>query len=94
MLPGASAADAARLAEHVRAAVASAGIATATMPVLTASLGVATFPAHAGDANTLRSAAASALAEARTRGRDRVASATPPRLAEPPSTLRIVQHAG
>jgi diguanylate cyclase (GGDEF)-like protein len=94
VLPGASAADAARLAEHVRAAVASAGVATATMPVLTASIGAATFPVHAGDAGTLRSAAAAALAEARARGRDRVASAAPPRLAEPPSTLRIAQHAG
>ncbi len=94
VLPGASAGDAARLAEHVRAAVASAGAATATMPVLTATVGVATFPAHAGDANALRSAAAAALAEARDRGRDRVACAAPPGLAEPRPTLRIAQHAG
>ncbi len=94
VLPGASAGDAARLAEHVRAAVASAGAATATMPVLTASVGVATFPAHAGDVNTLRSAASAALSEARARGRDRVAASAAPRLAEPPSTLRIAQHAG
>ncbi len=94
VLPGASADAARRLAEHVRAAVAQAGAATASMPVLTVTFGAATFPEQGGDATTLRSAAAAALAEARAHGRDRVAFAPPPPVAEPPTQHRIAPHAG
>ena len=94
VLPGATPEAARRLAEHVRAAVAQAGAATAAMPVLTATVGAATFPEQGGDATTLRAAAAAALSEARSHGRDRVAFAPPARFAEPATMLRIAQHAG
>ncbi len=75
ILPNAGAVDAARVAEGVRAAIARAGSASATMPGLTASIGVATYPEQARDCPTLRAAASSARARAEAGGADRVASA-------------------
>jgi diguanylate cyclase (GGDEF)-like protein len=94
VLPGTPGSQARRLSETLRATVASACVATPTMPVLTVSIGVASFPESAADVVTLRSAAAAALSEARACGRDRVASATPARLTKAMPTLRIVQGAG
>jgi diguanylate cyclase (GGDEF)-like protein len=94
VLPGASAENARGVADTVRAAIAATGIATPKMPLLTSSMGVATFPDHAADVPSLRSAAASALSAARSKGRDQIASAPPVHLAEPPTLLRIAQYAG
>jgi diguanylate cyclase (GGDEF)-like protein len=95
VLPGTSAAHARVVAELIRSTVASTCAATPSMPFLTVSIGVASFPEHAGDLVTLRSAAAASLADARSRGRDRVASAPDARLAAgAPTLLRIVQNAG
>ena len=71
ILPTASADDAARLAEAVRAAIARAGAATESMPTLTATVGAASYPDHAGDVSALRQAASSARTTARCQGHDR-----------------------
>jgi diguanylate cyclase (GGDEF)-like protein len=94
VLPGTSAAHARSVAELIRSTVASTCAATPSMPLLTVSIGVASFPEHAGDLVTLRAAAAASLADARSRGRDRVASAAAPRMAESVTQLRVVQNVG
>ncbi len=73
ILPNASAEAAARVAEAVRAAIRRAGTPSETMPALTASIGVATFPDHAHDVATLRAGASSALTRAKAGGHDRSA---------------------
>jgi diguanylate cyclase (GGDEF)-like protein len=95
VLPGTTAADARMVAELIRSAVASTCTATSSMPLLTVSIGVATFPDHAGDLVTLRSAASASLADARSQGRDRIASAPVAQLTTAaPTLLRIAQNVG
>jgi diguanylate cyclase (GGDEF)-like protein len=76
VLPGASSENALKVAESLRGAIAVHGIATTKMPLLTASIGVATYPDHAGDPVALRSSAAAALVEARACGRNCVVAAS------------------
>jgi len=83
ILPNASAENAARVAEAVRIAIARAGAASATMPTLTASVGVASYPDHAHDVAALRAAASAALTRARAMGYDRVARPSPIAAGEP-----------
>jgi diguanylate cyclase (GGDEF)-like protein len=75
LLPNASAENAINVAESVRQAIARAGSASTTMPSLTASIGVATYPEHAHDVASLRAAASSTLTQAREQGHDRIAVA-------------------
>jgi len=75
VLPGARAGDAPTVAEAVRRAIAEAGLVGATPCPLTACLGTASFPDAAEDAGALLAAATSALARARSLGRDRIAAA-------------------
>jgi diguanylate cyclase (GGDEF)-like protein len=67
VLPGAAKADARRVADALRRAVAEAGITASTPRPLTATVGVACLPDDASDATSLRGAAESALALARVR---------------------------
>ncbi|MCW2543060.1 MAG: diguanylate cyclase [Frankiales bacterium] len=67
ILPGCNAEEAFVIAERLRASVATAPGATP----ITASAGVATYPTHAGDADTLVSAADAALYVSKNAGRDR-----------------------
>lgn len=60
-------------AERIREALAQTGIAVRGAPQVTASIGVATFPGHAADAEGLVSSADQALYEAKNGGKDRVA---------------------
>jgi diguanylate cyclase (GGDEF)-like protein len=64
--------DAPNVAEAVRATIACKGVASRTMPLLTASIGVASFPHNALDLVSLNLAASAALTHARSLGRDRV----------------------
>ena len=90
LLPNASAENASKVAEAVRSAIARAGAASTTMPSLTASIGVATYPDHAHDVATLRAAAASTLTRAREQGHDRIAVALPiPAIAAPGLAHRV-----
>jgi diguanylate cyclase (GGDEF)-like protein len=77
LLPNASDENAMKIAESIRASIARAGAASTTMPSLTASIGVATYPDHAHDIATLRAAASSTLTRAREQGHDRIATAPP-----------------
>jgi diguanylate cyclase (GGDEF)-like protein len=76
VLPGCGPDEARLIAERLRHAVAAA---PSTVPI-TASAGVATYPAHAGDADTLVRAADDALYESKRAGRDRttVSAGVPP----------------
>jgi two-component system cell cycle response regulator len=76
VLPGSGPDEARVIAERLRQAVAAA---PAAVPI-TASAGVATYPAHAGDADTLVRAADDALYESKRSGRDRttVSAGVPP----------------
>jgi diguanylate cyclase (GGDEF)-like protein len=75
LLPNASDENALKIAESIRAAIARGGAASTTMPSLTASIGVATYPDHAHDIATLRAAASSTLTKAREQGHGRIATA-------------------
>ena len=88
VLPGASVADALMVAESVRSAVDETGIASISLPLLTVSIGAATYPIHAADFTALRAAAVDALAIARSKGRNRVVAATAPPSDES-TTLRV-----
>lgn len=72
LLPNAPAENALNVAESIRASIARAGAASTTMPTLTASIGVATYPEHAHDVATLRAAASSTLTRAREQGHNRI----------------------
>jgi diguanylate cyclase (GGDEF)-like protein len=90
LLPNASAENAHKVAETVRSAIARIGVASTTMPSLTASIGIATYPDHAHDVITLRAAAASTLTQARELGHDRIATAPPiPGIAAPTLVHRV-----
>jgi two-component system cell cycle response regulator len=67
VLPGCGPEEAVGIAERLRTAVSAA---PSIVPI-TASAGVATYPAHAGDADTLVRAADDALYESKRAGRDR-----------------------
>lgn len=75
VLPYADHEDVPAVAEAVRTAIASSGVASRTMPVLTASIGVASYPHNALDLVSLNLAASAALTHARGLGRDRVVQA-------------------
>ena len=90
LLPNASAENAQKVAEAVRTAIARAGAASTTMPTLSASIGVATYPEHAHDVATLRAAVASTLTRAREQGHDRIALApTIPPITSPGLVHRV-----
>lgn len=72
VLPYADHEDVPAVAEAVRAAIASSGVASRTMPLLTATIGVASYPYNALDLVSLNLAASAALTHARGLGRDRV----------------------
>lgn len=88
LLPNASVENALKVADSIRAAIARAGAASTTMPSLTASIGVATYPDHAHDVPTLRAAVASTLTRAREQGNDRIATAP----SIPPITSTALAH--
>jgi two-component system, cell cycle response regulator len=67
VLPGCGPEEAVAIAERLRQAVAAA---PSVVPI-TASAGVATYPSHAGDADTLVRAADEALYQSKNTGRDR-----------------------
>ncbi|HWG93207.1 MAG TPA: GGDEF domain-containing protein, partial [Mycobacteriales bacterium] len=67
VLPGCGPEEAVLIAERLRQAVAAA---PSVVPI-TASAGVATYPSHAGDADTLVRAADEALYQSKNSGRDR-----------------------
>lgn len=94
VLPGASAGDALAVAETVRATIEATCLASTRMPALTASIGVVTRPDHAAGPAALRSAAAAALADARSGGRNRVASLPTSPPSGTPARLKVVQHVG
>ncbi|HVE73691.1 MAG TPA: sensor domain-containing diguanylate cyclase [Mycobacteriales bacterium] len=73
VLPGCGPEEGRTIAERLRRAVASA---PAVVPI-TASAGVATFPEHANDADTLVRSADDALYSSKAGGRDRTTMATP-----------------
>jgi diguanylate cyclase (GGDEF)-like protein len=73
MLPGIRKADALRVAETVRGAIAEAGVTSSTPWPLTASIGVVTCPDDADDATGLRLAAHRAVARAAAKGGNHVA---------------------
>ena len=75
LLPNASDENSLKIAESIRVAIARAEAASTTMPSLTASIAVATYPDHAHDVATLRAAASSTLTKAREQGHNRIASA-------------------
>jgi len=72
VLPGCGPEEAAAIAERLRRAVAAA---PSIVPI-TASAGVATYPGHAGDADTLVRAADEALYQSKNAGRDRTTQST------------------
>ena len=78
VLPNAGATDAFSVAVAVRTAIANAGKASKDMPVLTASIGVATYPDHAEDAPSLLAAADESLRRAQLQGRGRIEPAEAP----------------
>ena len=88
LLPNASVENAQKVAESIRAAIARAGSASTTMPSLTASVGLATYPEHAHDVATLRAAASSTLTRSREQGNDRIATAP----SIPPVTSTSLAH--
>jgi diguanylate cyclase (GGDEF)-like protein len=75
LLPNASIENAQKVAESIRAAIARAGTASTTMPSLTASIGLATYPDQAHDVASLRAAATSTLSRAKEQGHNRIATA-------------------
>src|SRR3989475_7022053 len=81
ILPGADAASARRVAESIRAAIAEARVLEGSdvdVSAVTASLGVATFPEHAADAEGLFRAADAAMYAVKRRGKNGVGTAAAP----------------
>jgi diguanylate cyclase (GGDEF)-like protein len=77
LLPNANPENALKVAETLRTAIARAGAASTTMPTLTASISVATYPDHAHDAASLRAAASSSLTRAKEKGYAQISAADP-----------------
>jgi diguanylate cyclase (GGDEF)-like protein len=75
LLPNANVDNALKVAETIRTAIARAGAASTTMPTLSASIGLATYPDHAHDVATLRAAASTTLTRAREQGNHQLATA-------------------
>lgn len=89
ILPSTSGADAAQVAERVRAAIAATPVAVPTRPepvFVTMSLGVAELSAEMASVTDLTDAADVAVYEAKNRGRNTVVEASPELLAEARST--------
>lgn len=79
LLPGMPLAAACERAEHYRMAVKSRPVAAKDVSlVIGLSIGIASFPRHAGDVRSLVAAADHALYHAKAAGRDRVVVYTPP----------------
>jgi len=91
VLPNVNAVDSRDVAEALCRAISEAGKPTSDMPILTASLGVATYPEHAHDAPSLRAAAAGALMKAQAMGRSQVAESS---LVNPVSPIALATVAG
>lgn len=94
LLPATGGADAALVAERTRAALEALAMPhpDGAAPVVTASLGVATFvPESDGDPERLVATADAALYRAKREGRNRVVSATP-RGGRPPEAGRSGEH--
>jgi diguanylate cyclase (GGDEF)-like protein len=77
LLPDAGLGDALRLAETARTAITEVGQAAPGLPILTVSTGVANYPAHAHDAQSLLTVAVQAATAAERQGRDQVVAGTP-----------------
>jgi diguanylate cyclase (GGDEF)-like protein len=88
LLPATDREGAAMLAENLRQAIAEIKIPLLDLPV-TASFGVATYPADAGDAETLLRVADRALYRAKDQGRNRVEVAAPPGMPAPDGALDL-----
>jgi diguanylate cyclase (GGDEF)-like protein len=91
LLPNATDENSMKIAESIRVAIARTDAASTTMPSLTVSIAVATYPDHAHDVATLRAAASSTLTKAREQGHNRIASA--PRIPSITSTS-LTQRVG
>ncbi len=90
LLPNAGVENAMKVAQAIRSAIARAGTASTTMPTLSASIGLATYPDHAHDVATLRAAASSMLTQAREQGNDQLATAPAiPAIAMPALNHRV-----
>jgi diguanylate cyclase (GGDEF)-like protein len=89
LLPDTNAEDAAAVAEKIRALIAQTAVTGVEQPI-TASLGVACFPQHAIDGDTLMRSADRALYTSKRSGRDRVSVAlgSPAETTEPLTPLR------
>ena len=87
VLPNVNVSDSRDVAEALCRAIAEAGAPTTDMPILTASLGVVTYPQHAHDARSLRAAAAGALMQAQAMGRSQVAGSS---VVNPVSPISLV----
>jgi diguanylate cyclase (GGDEF)-like protein len=94
LLPGAAFADALVVAEAVRAAVAEAGKESQAMPVLTVSVGAASYPEQVRDGSSLVAAASAALAVAQGLGRNRVAAVPDPAAGTSPCPRQVRAAAG
>jgi diguanylate cyclase (GGDEF)-like protein len=92
LLPDTDNAGATQVAEGVRAAIASISLPGVDQPI-TASVGVAVLPDHAGEATTLFRMADRALYAAKKGGRDRVESATRYQGEDGASHIRIPEPA-
>lgn len=77
MLPNATASDASRIADQIRRSVEETCASLAELPPLTVSIGVASFPSHCKDVDSLLIATDEAIATAQTTGRNRVVVAAP-----------------
>ncbi len=88
LLPNANVENAMRVAEAIRTAIARTGAASTTMPALSATIALATYPDHAHDVATLRAAVSSTLTRARDQGNDQIALAPP----IPAITLPTLNH--
>lgn len=91
ILPNVAAPDGLNVAEALRTAVEESNGASQEMPALTISVGVATYPDHAHDVASLRSAAAGALMRAQAMGRNRVVGTN---VSNPQMELSLVTAAG
>jgi diguanylate cyclase (GGDEF)-like protein len=76
LLPETTLEGALKVAEKLREALGEPYVIGSTLARMTASIGLATFPTHASDADALQRAADAALYEAKREGKDRVKVAT------------------